>query len=190
MDLKSVIDLSNLQNYSNIDVSTIIFKFDFCIEIAKLDYKHLNMFVDTFDDINKCEAFTHKPLTRFTVADIIMYILYCSYVRECVCMNLNDKLRMHFRILQNRTNVSIFECSNVCYRYSVDHQKYTHINKYLTKYSDAIINLYRLTNSDDIDICNLGNNVSAIEMLLLIAKTRVIPKYVMLHKILFFYLAI
>ena len=187
MDISTIVDLNNLQKYSNIDVSTLTFNLDYCIKLAKLDYKHLSMFIDIFDDINKREAYRHIQHTRFTPADIIMYMLYYEKKYVYTCMNPNDKLKVHFKILQKRTEISIFKCSTMCYRYSVDYHKYLYIDKYLTKYSNIITNLYRLTNSNDIDICNVDDNIGVINMFLLLAKTRVVPKYIMLHKILFYY---
>ena len=179
MELTKVIDLDNLQNYSNVDPSTIIFDHHALDNIAKLNYEQLSVFIDIFDDVNKEEAFMDDIDDQFTFGDAIVYSLYSMRVKHTV--SNEDRLRMHFKLLQRGYCVSVFDSE----RYEIYNiSPWYDCNKtFLTKYCDAITNLQKLTNNGviyDLD----RSIINCIKMLLLICKTRVVPKYIMLYKIL------
>ena len=185
MDIFKVINLDILHTYSNIDFSTLNMDVDDCHVIAKLDYNKFSMFIDIFDDVNKREH-NDSPNPHFTFADNILYIIYNNeFLRERALTD-EQQMKILFKLLVRNFK----ECNN---RDSHNNPKgyysYNVHKNYFNKYYDTIINLFRLTNDNTIEICNLNDSVvDAIRVLLLMAKTRVLPKYIILHKILLFYL--
>lgn len=76
-----------------------------------------------------------------------------------------------------------------CNNYIIDIDLHIKNKEYMLQYYDIINELYKLTNTKDIRIDNIDEFlIKTIKMLLLIAKTRIIPKYVITQKILCFYL--
>ena len=187
MKLSDVIDLDNLHKYSNINASTIIFDYTTCGHISKFDYAKYNVFIDVFNDVNQLES-DETPDEQLTFVDNMIYIMYRTiYTISPHELTINQKIRLLFKLIQRGSSKSIFDDSKTCAGYSMSPLYWIH-KVYLTKYYDTIINLFRLTNSVDIDICNLDDTIiDGIRVLLLIAKSRIVPKYVVLHKILLFY---
>ena len=188
MDIFDVIDPNNLQNYSNIDFSTVIIRCESCERIAAFDYTQFSMLIDVFDDVNKLE-FDDDTRVIFTLSENILYIMYC-FSAESI-LNDKQKLRILFKLFHRGFSKSRFDkCDGKGNGFAKnDYDAYTVNRLYIIKYYNTIINLFRLTNSETIDICRLDDCViDTIMMLLLIVKTKVVPKYVMLHKILFYYL--
>ena len=196
MNLLDAIDLNDLHKYSNIDVSTIRFDRNLYEYIAKFDYTKFIMFIDIFDDVNKPEFVnTNYHGTFLTFAENVIFAMYYKdYLWDLTNMH---KMKILFRLLQRGFSKSMFDKPYIRELCCIDSLFVTHMT-YLTKYYDAITNLFRLTNNNTIEICNLDDStISTINTLLLIAKTRIVPqevalpslpKYIILHKILLFYL--
>ena len=103
MHLLAAIDLNNLEKYSNVDASTIIF-----------DYAKYNMFIDIFTDVNQLES-NETEDTQLTVAENIIYVMYCDYG---MCnLTINDKIRLLFKLMQRGFSKSIFDNSKTCAGY-------------------------------------------------------------------------
>ena len=181
-------DFNNLHNYSNVDVSTIIFDSLSCMYLAKQEYAIIDKFIDMFDDVTKLEAPRGEGETGsayLTFSENILYVIYNTYF---VC-NLTDhqKMKILFKLLERGFHKSKFHAIQKGMFFSVNHILRDNHIPYFVKYYDIIINSIRLTNNDTIDICGFDDGIAdTIKMLLLITKTRIIPRYVMLHKILFF----
>ena len=187
MKLIDAINIDNLHKYSNVDVSTIECGYTACNIISKFDYTKLNMFVDIFDDVNKRTDIT-KFVTTKTLAENVMYAMYSRYV-TCT-LTENQKMMILFKLIQRGFSRSMFD--DVCKRreYAINNLYIDH-KIHITKCYNITTNLRRLTNSDtiSIDVCKFNDSIiDTIKVLLLIAKTRIIPKYIILHKILLFYL--
>ena len=181
MEILQVINLNLLHTYSNVDFSTVHVGLESCRIIAKLDYDKFSMLIDIFDDVNKCEN-NKSASPSYTLADNIIFMIYNS---EFGCTLTNEQqMKILFKLLVR--NFKEYSCN---YYYAnhdrFDPREYTSYNvhkSYFNKYYDAIVNLFRLTNSDTIEICNLNDSViNAIRVLLSVTKTRVLPKYVILH---------
>ena len=181
MELLQVIDLHKLHEYSNIDVSHLDIKYTTSQAIAKLDYDKFNQFIDIFKDVHQSFITFMNP----TVGDIILYVLYYD---ELFCnFTPNQYIMIHLKLLHKGFTKCFFD--NDKQTALINHRLYANTKQYVSKYYNTILNLFRLTNGDDIQICNLNDNsFDTFNILLLICKTRVVPKYIVLHKILFFYL--
>ena len=153
-----------------------------------------DLFIDIFDDVNKPE-FDNDENIVLTLAENITYIIYGIGFEHN--LTANQRMMTLLKLTQRGFLESTFDDRTVRPYFAANNIYNTH-KVYITKYYDTIINLFRLTNSIDIDICNLNDSViDAIRVLLLIVKTRglhqevalkSLPKYVILHKILLFYL--
>ena len=191
MQLIKAIDLDNLHKYSNVDFSTISFNYQSYMHVAKLDYTKLCALIDVFDDVNKL-----GDIASLSFSEHIVHMMYNPYYTASITNK--EKVRILFKLLQRGSDESkIYNFTSIL-RSMIDIISYTNDIQYLSKYSNAIINLFRLTNSEFIEMCNLDSAViDTIRMLLLITKIRVLPqgvtlkslpKYIILHKILLFYL--
>ena len=179
MELLQVIDLNNLHKYSNIDVLELNIDFSTSQAIAKLDYDKFTQFIDIFKDISQL----FKNYDHLAVGDLILCILHNN--NFYIDFDMNHYLMIHLKLLHKEFVTCLFDQPTSLINYSL----YISIKLYIAKYYDTITNLFRLTNSDDIQICNLNDDsFDTFNVLLLICKTRVLPKYIILHKILFFYL--
>ena len=185
MRLAVASDFDNLYKYSNVDFSTVTFHYSTREIISKFDVVKLSAFIDIFDDVNKMDYYGNFD-TSLPLAGIIISIIYSEHF---ICtLTDNQKMKILFKLTQKGFTKSLLDSDCVRRIHFVDNLYVDH-KMYVTKYYDTITNLFRLTNSDTIDICKLNDSViDTIKMLLLIAKTRVIPKYIILHKILLFYL--
>ena len=198
MDLFTVINPNILHTYSNIDFSTIIIADGALHTMGKFDFDKLNMFVDIFDNVNKYE---NSGITghHYTLADNIILMMYHKTF-NCELTN-KQKMKILFKLFSRGFVKSMFDLDYkkvLLYSYVTHDSSYNDHKKYFDKYYNTITNLFRLTNSTNIDMCNLDDTIiDAIRVLLLITKTRVIPqevalkslpKYIILHKILLFYL--
>ena len=184
MELHNAINFDDLDKYSNVDFSTIIITYNTCKYITRCSYTKLCALIDIFDDVDKLEFDDGCDNYQvFTLAENIIYSIYSVNFNAICCLTENERMRILFKLLQR--GFSRF----TLYDSGADYNLYKNHMAYLTKYYDTITNLFRLINSDTIDICNLDDYViGVIKVLLLVAKTRIIPKYVIYHKILLFYL--
>ena len=185
MILIDTIDLNNLDKYSNVDVSTIKFDHESCKCIARLDYATLIKFIDIFDDVNKFESGGDDPTYMiYTLGDNIIYFMYSN---NFVCdLPTNERIGLLFKLSQKGFSKSKFDDKDYI---GTDFEPYINHKMYLTKYSTIISNLFRLTNSNTIDISNIDDHlIDTIKVLLSVTKLRILPKYIILHKILLFYL--
>ena len=145
--------------------------------------------IDIFDDINK-SGYDDGHCVVLPFIDCIIYTMYTDDI-ACTLLAI-QKIKILFRLTQRGFTKSMFDDNIERDSYGID-SSYVDHKIYITKYYNTITNLFRLTNSDTIDVCKLdGVVIATIKVLLLIAKTRVasksLPKYVILHKILLFYL--
>ena len=189
MELQCAIDLNNLHNlhkYSNINFSTIVVTHNVRAYIGTFDYTKLNMFIDIFDDVNKLEFdYSNGWCKRLSLADNIIYSIY-NYNFGCT-LTLNEQLMILFKLMQRGFSKSTFDygANNPV---GMNYELFRDNKIYLNTNHSIITNLIRLTNSDTINLCNIRDHLNTIKMPLLITKTRVASKYVILHKILLFYL--
>ena len=178
------VDLDNLDQYFNVNPDDVSFTYESCSKVAMLGYSKFCTFIDIFKNI------TETPYGfGLSVADEVVYILYSIYVKRN--LTKDEIFKLHLQIIHKGHSKSAFDdTSDLEYTsYGVDYAMYTSNQNYLIKYSNVISQLYRITNSDDIQICNLSDAViAAIKVLLLVAKTRVVPKCIVCYKILYFYL--
>ena len=184
MKPEDAIDLNNLDKYSNVDLSTIVIPHASCKHIASFNCTKLITFIDIFNDVNKLEAYVSNRVDEpFTLYDSIIFSMY--HVNIICNLTNSETMRILFKLLQQGSTESLFDD----YSQDIDWHSYNNHKNYLAKYYNTIINLFRVTNSNTIDICNLNDSViEVINMLFLITQIRIIPKYVILHKILLFYL--
>ena len=194
-NLLTAIDMNNLHQYSNIDVSTIDFTGYAADALVNLDYDRFTTFIDIFDDVNKLEG-SSDFTNVLTFGDIVIYSIYNK--QRAQYLTDDEQIKLLFKLFQRGFTQSIFVKESKCYDYSLNYNRFTKTMNYIKSYSNAITNLFKLTNSNNINIHNLNDKlIDTIKMILLISKTRIVPqgvapkslpKYVLLHKVLYFYL--
>lgn len=206
-------DLDNIHQYSNIDISKYHCCVDVCKKIATYDYNKLCAFIDMFDDITKKE--TKFPQNSTLNLIEIIYLSLYNGPGDCK-LNYNDKLKIECKIIEKCGLDKWFKCNQqimcksncwdgfcdciCCYSGKChcinDNCEYCHDYKherkiYIKKYYNVINALFRLTNSKNIGIDNINDKLlMAIKTILLMTKLKpiILPKYLILHKILYYLL--
>lgn len=189
MELSRVIDLGNLDQYSNMDISKFHVGVISCQIIAKLEYTKFVKFIDIWKDVNEYEhpSLSSTNYVPYTLVDVVIYTIYNKHITST--LSGYDTMKILLKLFQRGFVRSQFDNPQRCIP-DVDYDCYIKHKLYCSKYYDTIVNLIRITNSGSIDVCNFNEGViGAIKVLLLISKTRIIPKYVVYHKILFYYLS-
>ena len=190
MRLVKYIDMKKVDQYSNIDVSKIYCCHQTCTRIAKYDYKTFCKFIEIFDDVLKNEAITDIQ-DNAKLIESLYYSIHSKFV-DCE-LNNNDKLKRHHMLIQKCGFVKIDlggKYDNIQHNdYDFQCLDFNKNQQYMKKYYSAINGLFKLSNSYDIRIDNINDKLLAvIKMLLLVAKTRIIPKCIITQKIIYFYL--
>ena len=169
-------NLLNLQNpeeifkeYEYLDASNYTFNAGSLAIINSYDLKTLFKFFDMFKDINQYEHGTY------------------TMGMNCLCIARGyGSHAIVFKIIDYLVNRGMLLC-DICNVPTVK----SPIIMYIVTHYYIICGIKKLVNNDEIVTTNIDNNlINCIQIIILISKTRIIPKFVVTHKILYYYLSL
>ena len=160
------------REYKYLDASKYMFNVDSLMIIGRYDLRTLFRFFDMFEDINQREngnGYTMKM--------------------NCICIaKLYDNPATMFKIVDYLVNRGV-PLSDLHNTFDV-FPKTQVINNIVASYH-IICGIKKLVNDDEYILTNIDDNlINCMRTMILISKTRTIPKFVVTHKILYYYLSL
>ena len=202
MDIGKYIGLDRDIEYTTDELNNIFSKFDnlnmgnfringFMISfLNKQNSSLIIKFINMFKDINEFES-THDDHC-YSLAGNILFVIrsMCTNNKTCVYKIMDHMLEMNMNI--NRTAINCVETYGMEF---YGPNRYNNINNYnnvtyIVNNYTVIQNVRKIINNNDIILFDITNDLQFIELILLITKckNKNVPKFVITHKILYYYL--
>ena len=203
MEIGEYIGLDYGKQYTKDELNNIFSKFNnlsmrnFCVKISaicllnKQDSSLIIKFINMFKDINELE--NERLGQQYSVAGNILYIIRSMRTNKNICVY---KIMYHMLELNMNINITCVggRRTENCLEY-YNASRYNNINnydvvKYVVANYNVIQNVRKIINNYDILLFDITNDLPLIESMLLIisCKQKNLPKFVITHKILYYYL--
>ena len=186
-----------LSKFNNLNMKDYYINSEFADLLSRQSVSTITKFINMFRDVDEFElelehvSYTH----RHSLAGNIIYIIMCKATCEKIYVyKIMDYL---FKQGMDAAAVCIKRAKDITYDIIYFCDCYVFINKenhyyvtYMANNYDVIQNVRKLINNYDILLFDITNDLQFIELILLISKSKHknLPKFVITHKILCYYL--
>ena len=194
-------EFNNLfSKYTDLDMSKFYITNDFLRLL--INYKNAHMmikFIDVFEDVNKFETYDRISNKYSLAGNMMLAITHMEYDTNivtnniCVYKIMDHLLKRNMDVtaicVNNKTSLNIHGIEVIRKRNYDDQNNYDMI-QYIINNWDIIQCVRKLINNNDILLFNITDDLPFIELLLLITrcKRKNLPKFIIIHKILYYYL--
>ena len=189
-------ELNNiLSNFNNLNMGNYYMNGDFIKLLSEQPVLTITKFISMFKDINEFEHSCEKFKYCHSVAGNILYIIARKDTYNKICVykimdylfkqGMNTKAVFVHKIRGTIYDIKFF-CE--CCKFAVE-ENYDDVTYIVNNY-DVIQNVRKLINNYDILLFDITDDLQFIELILLISKCKQknLPKFVIMHKILYYYL--
>ena len=190
-------ELDNIfSKFNNLDVGN--YRIDsYMIELlSKTKYPVIIKFINMFDDINKFDNVFNKIRHTWTLAgNIVLTIMrMCKNKRVYVYKIMDHLLKLNMNVTLLYVFYGDNKTSKTC-MFSDEHARYNNLENhknvmYMINNFTAIQNVRKIINNYDILLFDITDDLQFIKQILLITKCKHknVPKFIITHKILYYYL--
>ena len=189
-------ELNNmLSKFNNLDMENYYMDEKIIFLLESTHISSIIKFIDIFQDINKFEDGCEQKYSL--VGNIICMITRTKIHNEiCVYKIMDHLLKRNMNTLM--CHITELEDGGNKKTYGIEHYHYNdyaiknnyYVVQYMINNHNVIQNVRKIINNYDIILFNITNDLSFIESLLLVTKckNKIVPKFVITHKILYYYL--
>ena len=190
-------DLNNiLSKFENLNIKKFHINIIPLYFLSKQDSSSIIKFIDMFDNINKFQKRTSMDIA-YSLAGLIIYTLTLmkTYNKISVYKIMDHMLKknMDTKVIYKSVGFAFdtikkgIDCFHLgCYGHCENYK----IVNYMAKNFNTIQNVRKIINNYDIILFDITNDLQIIESLLIISKYKhkIVPKFIITHKILYWYL--
>lgn len=188
-------ELNNiLSKFSNLDMKNYYMQAKFIRLLRNQHVSTITKFIDMFKDVNEFEAMC-GALYEHSLAGKIIYIIMRMHKSNEICVykildhlfksNMNTKVLARGRNGGITYGVDFLQDNDQCANY----ENYITL-KYVFNNYNIIQNIRKIINNYDMILFDIVNDLQFIKSLLLVTKhkNKIVPKFIIIHKILYYYL--
>ena len=205
MDIIKYLNINYSKNYTTIELNNIFSKFNnlntknyYMNEyvIGLLSRQHFSTiikFINMFKDINEFEALHNNETEKYSLVGNILFVIVNMNKNEISVYKIMDhllKLNMDIEILGASTEDNkVYDIEFYTMNMYCSVQNYFMV-LYMVCNFDIIQNVRKIINNYDILLFDIIDDLQFIKQILLITKSKHknLPKYIITHKILYYYL--
>ena len=181
-------ELNNkFSKFNNLDMKNFYIKYNLITFLREQDASSIIKFVDMFKDINEFEDIYCGYSLAGNIISVIISKHYSHKIHVYKIMDHMLKMNMNIKAIYN-DNVMKYGIKIMWHkRCQNDNHDIVH---YMTDNYNVIQNVRKITNNYDVLLFDITDDLPLIKTILLITKCKekILPKFIITHKILYYYL--
>ena len=206
MDIIKYVGIDYNFKYSTEELNNILSKFnnlnvgDYCFTARCVHFLSVQnistiiAFINMFEDVNETEAPVMSSYYYSLAGTIVRMIWISKFKKTYVYKMMDHLLKKNMNVSAICTNVGSNNnyrgCSLFDHIHYVVSEKNHNIIIYVATNFNTIRNVRKIINNYDIILFDITDDLPFIELILLISKSKhkIVPKFIITHKILYYYL--